>query len=125
MELLYQNKDTLGNHAPLINEEFYKIVKQHKNKLNTIIKYERDYNTDYFGFMTLYRSYLLRVNNKPVERPQDMYLRVALGIHRNDFKEAIYTYEMMSQGYFTHATPTIFNMGTKNEQASSYFLLAM
>ncbi len=125
MEILYQNKDTLGNHAPLINEEFYKIVKQHKNKLNTIIKYERDYNTDYFGFMTLYRSYLIRVNGKPVERPQDMYLRVALGIHRNDFKEAIYTYELMSQGLFTHATPTLFNMGTRHEQASSCFLLAM
>lgn len=125
MEILYQNRDTLGNHSSLINEEFYKIVKQHKNKLNTIIKYERDYNIDYFGFMTLYRSYLLQVNGKPVERPQDMYLRVALGIHRNDFKEAIYTYEMMSQGYFTHATPTLFNMGTKNEQASSCFLLAM
>jgi ribonucleoside-diphosphate reductase alpha chain len=125
MEILHQNCDTLGNQSSLINEEFYKIVKQHKNKLNTIIKYERDYNIDYFGFMTLYRSYLLQVNGKPVERPQDMYLRVALGIHRNDFKEAIYTYELMSQGYFTHATPTLFNMGTKNEQASSCFLLAM
>ena len=125
MEILHQNCDTLGNQSSLINEEFYKIVKQHKNKLNTIIKYERDYNIDYFGFMTLYRSYLLQVNGKPVERPQDMYLRVALGIHRNDFKEAIYTYELMSQGYFTHATPTLFNMGTKSEQASSCFLLAM
>jgi ribonucleoside-diphosphate reductase alpha chain len=125
IEILYRNKDTLGNESPLINQELYKIVQHHKNKLNTIIKYERDYNIDYFGFMTLYRSYLLRVNNKPVERPQDMYLRVALGIHRNDFKEAIYTYELMSQGYFTHATPTLFNMGTRNEQASSCFLLAM
>ncbi len=125
IEILHRNKDTLGNDSPLINQELYKIVQHHKNKLNTIIKYERDYNIDYFGFMTLYRSYLLRVNNKPVERPQDMYLRVALGIHRNDFKEAIYTYELMSQGYFTHATPTLFNMGTRNEQASSCFLLAM
>ncbi len=125
MEILYRNKDTLGNDSPLINTEFYKIVQHHKNKLNNIIKYERDYNIDYFGFMTLYRSYLLRVNGKPVERPQDMYLRVALGIHRNDFKEAIYTYELMSQGYFTHATPTLFNMGTRHEQASSCFLLAM
>jgi ribonucleoside-diphosphate reductase alpha chain len=125
IEILYRNKDTLGNESPLINQELYKIVQHHKHKLNTIIKYERDYNIDYFGFMTLYRSYLLRVNNKPVERPQDMYLRVALGIHRNDFKEAIYTYELMSQGYFTHATPTLFNMGTRNEQASSCFLLAM
>ena len=125
MEILYRNKDTLGCESPLINHEFYKIVQHHKNKLNNIIKYERDYNLDYFGFMTLYRSYLLRVNGKPVERPQDMYLRVALGIHRNDFKEAIYTYELMSQGYFTHATPTLFNMGTRHEQASSCFLLAM
>ena len=125
IEIMYRNKDTLGNDSPLINQELYKIVQHHKNKLNTIIKYERDYNIDYFGFMTLYRSYLLRVNGKPVERPQDMYLRVALGIHRNDFKEAIYTYELMSQGYFTHATPTLFNMGTRNEQASSCFLLAM
>jgi ribonucleoside-diphosphate reductase alpha chain len=122
---MYRNKDALGNESPLINQELYKIVQHHKHKLNTIIKYERDYNIDYFGFMTLYRSYLLRVNGKPVERPQDMYLRVALGIHRNDFKEAIYTYELMSQGYFTHATPTLFNMGTRNEQASSCFLLAM
>jgi hypothetical protein len=125
IEIMYRNKDALGNESPLINQELYKIVQHHKHKLNTIIKYERDYNIDYFGFMTLYRSYLLRVNGKPVERPQDMYLRVALGIHRNDFKEAIYTYELMSQGYFTHATPTLFNMGTRNEQASSCFLLAM
>jgi ribonucleoside-diphosphate reductase alpha chain len=125
MELLYRNKDALGNESPLINQDLYKIIQQHKNKLNTIIKYERDYNMDYFGFMTLYRSYLLRVNDKPIERPQDMYLRVSLGIHRNDFKEAIYTYELMSQGFFTHATPTLFNMGTRNEQASSCFLLAM
>ena len=125
MEILYRNKDALGNESPLINQDLYKIIQQHKNKLNTIIKYERDYNMDYFGFMTLYRSYLLRVNDKPIERPQDMYLRVSLGIHRNDFKEAIYTYELMSQGFFTHATPTLFNMGTRNEQASSCFLLAM
>jgi len=125
MDLLYRNKDQLGNHSPLINEEIHKIIQQHKNKLNTIIKYERDYNIDYFGFMTLYRSYLLRVNRIPVERPQDMYLRVAIGIHRNDFKEAIKTYDLMSQGYFTHATPTLFNMGTRHEQASSCFLLAM
>lgn len=125
MEILYRNKDALGNDSPLINQDLYKIIQQHKNKLNTIIKYERDYNIDYFGFMTLYRSYLLRVNDKPVERPQDMYLRVALGIHRNDVKEAIYTYDLMSQGFFTHATPTLFNMGTRHEQASSCFLLAM
>jgi ribonucleoside-diphosphate reductase alpha chain len=125
IEILWRNKDVHGNNSPLINQELYNIVQTHKNKLNNIIKYERDYNMDYFGFMTLYRSYLLRVNNKPVERPQDMYLRVALGIHRNDFKEAIYTYDLMSQGFFTHATPTLFNMGTRNEQASSCFLLAM
>ncbi len=125
IEILWRNKDVHGNTSPLINKELYNIVQTHKNKLNNIIKYERDYNMDYFGFMTLYRSYLLRVNNKPVERPQDMYLRVALGIHRNDFKEAIYTYDLMSQGFFTHATPTLFNMGTRHEQASSCFLLAM
>ncbi len=125
MEILYRNKDTLGNESSLINQDLYKIIQQHKHKLNTIIKYERDYNMDYFGFMTLYRSYLLRVNDKPVERPQDMYLRVALGIHRNDIKEAINTYDLMSQGFFTHATPTLFNMGTRHEQASSCFLLAM
>ena len=123
MDALYQNKDILGQPSPLINKDLYKIIQQHKNKLNNIIKYERDYNLDYFGFMTLYRSYLLKVNGKALERPQDMYLRVALGIHRNDFKEAIYTYELMSQGFFTHATPTLFNMGTQHEQASSCFLL--
>ena len=122
---LYRNKDLLGKDRPLINDEIYKIIQKHRNKLNNVIKYERDYLLEYFGFMTLFRSYLMRLEKQAIERPQDMYLRVSIAIHRNDFKEAIKTYDLMSQGYFTHATPTLFNMGTPMEQGSSCFLLTM
>uniref|UniRef100_A0A6C0EC88 ribonucleoside-diphosphate reductase n=1 Tax=viral metagenome TaxID=1070528 RepID=A0A6C0EC88_9ZZZZ len=122
---LYNNKNALGEHCPIINDEVHNIIQKHKNKLNSVIKYERDYLLEYFGFMTLFRSYLMKIDGKVIERPQDMYLRVAVAIHRNDFKDAIKTYDLMSEGYFTHATPTLYNMGTPLEQGSSCFLLAM
>lgn len=125
IEMLYNNYDELGNHAPMINEDIRNIVKLHSNKLNDIIDHKRDNRFDYFGFKTLEKTYLLRIKGKIVERPQYLWMRVALGIHRNDLKEVFETYDYMSNGYFTHATPTMFNAGTMNEQLSSCFLLMM
>ena len=105
--LLYNATDIHDNPNPLISDELYNIVKAHKEKLNSVIDYQRDYTIDYFGFKTLERAYLLRVKNKPIERPQDMWMRVALGIHGYDIKEAIETYDLMSKRYFTHATPCL------------------
>ena len=93
--------------------------------LNNHIDYNRDYNYDYFGFKTLERSYLLRLDGEVAERPQHMLMRVAVGIHQNDIEKALRTYDLMSQGYFTHATPTLFNSGTPMPQMSSCFLLTM
>lgn len=111
--------------GPLVSQELYDIVQQHKEKLNSYIDYSRDYCFDYFGFKTLERSYLLKSNRKTVERPQHLWMRVSLGIHKNDIKEALHTYDLMSQKYFTHATPTLFNSGTPRPQNSSCFLLSM
>lgn len=122
--MLYFNKDTEGNHNPIINEQLYNVVMNNKEKLNNYIDYQRDYTFDFFGFKTLERSYLLKVNGKTVERPQHMIMRVAIGIHGNDIKDALQTYDMMSKKYFTHATPTLFNAGTPRPQLSSCFLLA-
>ena len=88
-------------------------------------KYKRDFNLGFFSLKTLEKSYLFRINGKIVERPQDMFLRVAIGIHGNDIKSVIETYNLMSEKYFTHATPTLYNAGTKRPQLSSCFLLAM
>ncbi len=121
--ILYHHKDIHGNHSPLICDKVYKIVMDNKNKLNDVIDYNSDFVYDYFGFKTLERAYLLRVNNKVIERPQHMLMRVSLGIHMNDFKDALNTYKMMSQKYMTHATPTLFNSGTPRPQLSSCFLL--
>ena len=121
--ILFNNKDIHGKHSPLICEKVYKIVMENKNKLNDIIDYNSDFEYDYFGFKTLERAYLLKVNNKVIERPQHMLMRVSLGIHLNDFKDALNTYKLMSQKYFTHATPTLFNSGTPRPQLSSCFLL--
>ena len=123
--ILKNNVDINGNPSQLISDELIEIVKNHKEKLNSIIDYSRDYSFDYFGFKTLERSYLSKVNGKIIERPQHMWLRVALGIHGSDIKEAIETYDYMSKKYFTHATPTLFNSGTKYPQMSSCFLLGM
>ena len=122
MSLLYNAKDIHGNPNPLISQELWDIVKAHKTKLNSVIDYQRDFNFDYFGFKTLERSYLMKVDGKIVERPQHMWMRVALGIHGSDIKDAIETYDLMSQRYFTHATPTLFNAGTPRPQMASCYL---
>jgi ribonucleoside-diphosphate reductase alpha subunit len=120
---LYNNYDINDNHSPIIDEKLFKIVKRHHKKINNSIKYQRDYLFDYFGYKTLERSYLLKKNNEILERPQHLWMRVALGIHGRDIKAAIETYNMMSQKYFTHASPTLFNAGTPHNQLSSCFLL--
>ena len=122
---LYQYKDCHNKHSPLISKELYQIVKENQHKLNDVIDYQRDYLIDFFGFKTLERSYLMKIDGEIVERPAHMWMRVALGIHGNDFKDAIQTYHMMSQKYFVHATPTLYNSGTPRPQMSSCFLLAM
>jgi ribonucleotide reductase alpha subunit len=121
--MLYDTKDVHGNPCKLVSDEIMDVVNLHRDKLNNKINYDRDFCFDYFGFKTLERSYLLKIDKKPVERPQHMWMRVALGIHAYDIKEALETYEYMSQRYFTHATPTLFNAGTPRAQLSSCFLL--
>ncbi|WP_299333518.1 ribonucleoside-diphosphate reductase subunit alpha [uncultured Psychroserpens sp.] len=111
--------------APLLSDEVYKVIMDNKDKLDSSIIYNRDFGYDYFGFKTLERSYLLKLNGKIAERPQHMLMRVSIGIHLNDLDAAIETYELMSKKYFTHATPTLFNSGTPKPQMSSCFLLTM
>jgi len=111
--------------APLLSDEVYKVISENAEKLDSTIIYNRDFGYDYFGFKTLERSYLLKINGKIAERPQHMLMRVSIGIHLNDLDAAIETYELMSKKYFTHATPTLFNSGTPKPQMSSCFLLAM
>jgi ribonucleoside-diphosphate reductase alpha chain len=114
-----------NKHAPLISEEVYAVIMTNAEVLNNHIDYRRDHNYDYFGFKTLERSYLLRLNGEVAERPQHMLMRVAVGIHHNNIEKALETYDLMSEGYFTHATPTLFNSGTPMPQMSSCFLLTM
>jgi ribonucleoside-diphosphate reductase alpha chain len=111
--------------APLLSEEVHKVIMDNAEFLDSHIIYNRDFNYDYFGFKTLERSYLLRINGKIVERPQHMLMRVSVGIHLNDLESVIETYDLMSKKFFTHATPTLFNAGTPKPQMSSCFLLAM
>ncbi|MDR5591185.1 ribonucleoside-diphosphate reductase subunit alpha [Christiangramia sp. SM2212] len=111
--------------APLLSDEVYQVVMDNKEKLDSTIIYNRDFGYDYFGFKTLERSYLLKLNGEIAERPQHMLMRVSIGIHINDLDAAIETYELMSKKYFTHATPTLFNSGTPKPQMSSCFLLTM
>jgi ribonucleoside-diphosphate reductase alpha chain len=111
--------------SPLLSDEVYTIIMDNADLLDSTIIYSRDFNYDYFGFKTLERSYLLKINGEIAERPQHMLMRVAIGIHKDDIKEAIETYELMSKKYFTHATPTLFNSGTPKPQMSSCFLLQM
>ena len=125
IQVLYNNVDNHNNHIPLVSEELYNIVIKNKEKLNTYIDYQRDYLFDYFGFKTLERAYLIRVNKKIIERPQHMWMRVAIGIHGNDIKDVLQTYDLMSKKYFTHATPTLFNAGTNRPQLSSCFLCSI
>jgi len=111
--------------APMISTGTYEIVMKHAEELNSAIVYDRDFNYQYFGFKTLERSYLLRINNRVAERPQHMIMRVAVGLHGDDIEKAIETYHYMSNKYFTHASPTLFNAGTPNPQLSSCFLIDM
>jgi len=123
--ILYQNKNKLGNLSPLIAADVYKIVMENKDKLNDIIDYSRDYNFDYFAFKTLEKAYLMKVNKKIIERIQHMILRVSIGIHKQNLKLVIETYNLMSNKMFTHATPTLFHSGTPRPQLLSCFLLGI
>lgn len=114
-----------GESAPLIADDVYQIVMDNRDQLDSAIIYDRDYQYDFFGFKTLERSYLLKMNGQVVERPQHMLMRVAVGIHKNDIEEALSTYNLMAEKWFTHATPTLFNSGTPKPQLSSCFLLTM
>ncbi len=153
---LYNFVDKGGKHSPLVSEELYAVANQYKKKIQDALCFERDYLFDYFGFKTLEKSYLMRINGQIVERPQHMWMRVALGIHcakafnadtkaqdakafadtkaqdtkapgikEEDVDKAIETYHLMSQKFFTHATPTLFNSGTPRPQMSSCYLIAM
>lgn len=125
MNELYNYRDIHNNHSPLVTEEFIDIVQNNAELLESTIDYSRDYLIDYFGFKTLERAYLMKVNKITVERPQHMWMRVSIGIHGENMDRVIETYHLMSQKYFTHATPTLFNAGTPHPQLSSCFLLAM
>jgi ribonucleoside-diphosphate reductase alpha chain len=120
----YVNPRT-GKKAPLLADNVHKIIKDNAELLDSTIIYNRDFGYDYFGFKTLERSYLLKINGQIVERPQHMLMRVSVGIHLDDLDAAIETYHLMSKRYFTHATPTLFNSATPKPQMSSCFLLAM
>lgn len=114
-----------GKKMPLIADDVMQIINENAELLDSTIIYDRDFAFDYFGFKTLEKSYLLRVDGKVAERPQHMYMRVAVGIHKTDIESAIKTYNLMSERWFTHATPTLFNAGTPKPQMSSCFLLTM
>jgi ribonucleoside-diphosphate reductase alpha subunit len=114
-----------NQNASLVADDVYAIIQENKEAFDSSIIYDRDFRYDYFGFKTLSRSYLMRLNGKIAERPQQMLMRVAIGIHKHDVASAIKTYNLMSEGWFTHATPTLFNAGTPKPQMSSCFLLTM
>jgi len=129
---LYEFKDKQGNNSPLVSDDLYDFLLDFGDEVEAMILYDRDYLIDYFGFKTLERSYLMKINGKTVERPQHMWMRVAIGIHghgkatyEQDLVLIKETYDLMSQKYFTHATPTLFNCGTPRPQLSSCFLIAM
>ncbi|WP_324674350.1 ribonucleoside-diphosphate reductase subunit alpha [Hymenobacter sp. GOD-10R] len=126
MKRLYTYEDPkTGENASLIAKDVWEVIHNHAHTLDSAIIYDRDYSYDYFGFKTLERSYLLRMDGKVVERPQHMIMRVAVGIHKNDIESVIETYNLMSERWFTHATPTLFNAGSPKPQLSSCFLLTM
>lgn len=126
MEDLYNYVNPLNRqHSPMISLETLNIVLENKDRLNSAIIYDRDFSYNFFGFKTLERSYLLKINGKVAERPQHMLMRVAVGIHERDIEAAIETYNLLSEKWFTHASPTLFNAGTNRPQLSSCFLLAM
>jgi ribonucleoside-diphosphate reductase alpha chain len=129
METLYSNTDKNGKSAPIIADDIMEVVRENKHLLNFAIDYKRDYNFDYFGYKTLEKSYLLKILDKEtnrmvvVERPQHLYMRVAVGIHKTDIESAIKTYNYISQHYYTHASPTMFNASTRQANLSSCYLL--
>ena len=126
MKLLHEYIDRrTGKYLPLLADDVAAIIEENAALLDSTIIYDRDYCFDYFGFKTLEKSYLLKLHGKIVERPQHMYMRVAIGIHKTDIEAAIKTYHLMSERWFTHATPTLFNAGTPKPQMSSCFLLTM
>jgi ribonucleotide reductase alpha subunit len=125
MKRLYNFKDLHGKPSPLISEQIYKVISQNKKLVDSFIVNDRDYLIDYFGFKTLERAYLIKIGNTIVERIQYMWLRVSLGIHGSNLDAVKETYDLMSQKYFTHATPTLFNAGTNCPQLSSCYLIAM
>lgn len=125
MDKLYKFTDIHGKHSPLISKDLYDNVRNNKDTFNAMIVHERDYLIDYFGFKTLERAYLMKISNEIIERPQYLWLRVAIGIHGDDIAKVKTSYDLMSQKYFTHATPTLFNAGTPNPQLSSCYLLAL
>ncbi len=114
-----------GKSMPLLADDVMQVIEEHADILDSTIIYDRDYSFDYFGFKTLEKSYLLKLNGKIAERPQHMFMRVAVGIHKNNIEEVLKTYDLMSERWFTHATPTLFNAGTPKPQMSSCFLLTM
>lgn len=114
-----------GDKASMIADDVYKIIMENSQAIDSQIITDRDLDYDYFGFKTLEKSYLLKINGQPSERPQQMIMRVAIGIHKQDLTSAFKTYDLMSQGFFTHATPTLFNSGTRRPQLSSCFLISM
>jgi ribonucleoside-diphosphate reductase alpha chain len=126
IEQLYNYVDPkTGMNAPMIADDVYQIIMDNSKDIDSQIITDRDLDYDYFGFKTLEKSYLLKIDGLPAERPQQMLMRVAIGIHKNDLNSAYRTYDLMSQGYFTHATPTLFNSGTRRPQLSSCFLVSM
>ena len=124
-ERLYTYKDIHGNNYPMVADDYYACVNENATQITEKIDYEKDYVLDYFGYKTLERAYLFRIDGKIIERPQDMWMRVAIGIHGKDLVRVFETYDLMSDKYFTHATPTLFNAGTPRPQMSSCYLLAM
>ena len=125
VDKLYNFKDVNGYDAPLISNQLYDVVVNYHEEIENMIDYKRDYLIDYFGFKTLERAYLFRVNKIVVERIQHMWMRVSIGIHGDNMEKVKETYDLMSQKYFTHATPTLYNAGTPRPQLSSCYLLAM
>ncbi len=126
VDQLYKHMNPInGKWQPKVDEKTHSIVQANADRLNSAIIYDRDYNYNYFGFKTLERAYLMRINGKVVERPQHLLMRVAIGIHGEDIDAAIETYQLMSEKFFTHASPTMFHAGTPHNQLSSCFLLTM
>ena len=126
MKMLYEYVDPKnGKKAPLLADDVYEIIEKNSEELDSSIIYDRDFGFDYFGFKTLEKSYLLKLDGKIAERPQHLFMRVAVGIHKEDIESAIKTYNLMSERWFTHGTPTLFNAGTPKPQMSSCFLLTM